>query len=357
MAGERHTVPAEKMRAFMERAFISLGVPATDAQTAADVLVFSDVHGIDSHGIPRMRMYSDLLRDGRINLHPNIAVVTETAATMTIDGDNGLGLVVGPEAMKRCIAKAHESGWCTVSVRHSNHYGAASYYPMMAVAEGMGGISMTNANPLVVPTFASIPVFGTNPIAIAFPGGTTSDPFLIDMATSSVAWGKIEIAKREGKPIPSGWALDQAGAFTTDPATAVALAPLGSDREHGSHKGYGLAAAVDLFSGIMSGGTWSKNITGRREGSDAPPGVCHCFMAWRIDAFGPVDDYRAAMDEFNAAVRATPPDTTHDAVLVPGQPEFDAYRVRSVSGVPLHDAVLDDIRDLAEELDIPYDLV
>ncbi len=344
------------MRVFMERMFTRLGVPTADAATATDVLMFSDLHGIDSHGIPRMRMYAQAIRDGRVNLEPHITVVAETAATLTLDGDHGLGLVVGPEAMRRCIAKARESGWCTASVRRSNHYGAASYYPMLAVAEGMGGMSMTNAGPLMVPTFGATPVLGTNPLSIAFPGGNETDPFLLDMATTSVAWGKVEIARREGKSIPSGWAVNADGEFVTDPNEAVALAPLGSDRERSSHKGYGLAGSVDLFSAVLSGGSWSKRINRQREGTDVKAGTCHAFMAWRIDAFGPVEEYRATMDDFMTTLMASPPAPGRDAVLVAGQQEFAALRDREAHGVPLHRSVLDDVRDLAAELDVPYDL-
>lgn len=353
----RTRIAPETMRTFMERMFTRLGVPASDAATAVDVLMFSDLHGIDSHGIPRMRMYTTFLRDGRVNLHPQITTVAETAATLTLDGDNGLGLVVGPEAMRRCIAKAQESGWCTVSVRASNHFGAASYYPMMAVAAGMGGMSMTNAGPLMVPTFGMTPMLGTNPLSIAFPGGNSSDPFLLDMASTSVAWGKIEIAKREGKPIPHGWALNTDGEFVTDPNEAISLAPLGSDRDHSSHKGYGLAASVDLFSAILSGGAWSKRINRQREDiKDTPIGTCHCFMAWRIDAFGSVEQYRDGMDDFMSTLAAAEPAPGRERVLVAGQPEFESLRDREANGVPLHESVRDDLRTLAAELDVPYDL-
>src|SRR5579885_2678211 len=160
MAGAETTTEApiapDVMRAVMERLFISAGVPAEDAAQAADVLLFSDIHGIDSHGIPRMRMYLTRIKSGAVNLHPKITVLAEGPATLTLDGDQGLGLVVAPEAMRRCIAKAQETGWCTVSMRASNHLGALSYYPMMAVDAGLGGLSMTNAGPLMVPTFGSI---------------------------------------------------------------------------------------------------------------------------------------------------------------------------------------------------------
>ncbi len=356
MTEQHKAISPDAMRTLMERLFIRVGVPAEDAAQAAEVLLFSDIHGIDSHGIPRMRMYLDRISAGSVNLHPQITVLAEGPSTLSLDGDHGLGLVVAPEAMRRAIAKARETGWCTVSMRASNHLGALSYYPMLAVQEELGGMSMTNAGPLMVPTFGMVPVLGTNPFSIAFPGGTHSDPFLLDMASTSVAWGKLEIAKREGKPIPAGWAVDRDGAFTTDPNQAVALTPLGSDYERRSQKGYGLAVMVDCFSAMLSGGTWSKRIPGRGEGEHPHPGTCHCFMAWRIDAFTDLGTYRAQMDDMMAELQATPPAPGHDAVFAPGQPEFDAYRERSVSGVPLHQSVRDDLRDLAAAYDVPYDL-
>lgn len=349
-------VSPEAMRALMERLFVRVGVPASDAATAVEVLLFSDVHGIDSHGIPRMRMYLNAIGTGRVNVHPQITVLAESPATLTIDGDHGLGLVVAPEAMRRCVAKAQETGWCTATVRASNHLGALSYYPMQAVAEGLGGLSMTNAGPLMVPTFGAIPVMGTNPFSIAFPGGDDSDPFLLDMASTTVAFGKVEIARREGKPIPAGWAYDRDGAPTTDPNTAVTLTPLGSDYAGRSQKGYGLAVMVDCFTAMLSGGTWSMRIPGRGIGEHPHPGTCHCFMAWRIDAFTDPATYRAQIDDMMATVRTTPPAPGHEAVLAPGQPEFDSYRDRSVNGVPLHQSVRDDLRALAAEYDVPYDL-
>ncbi len=351
---EHQVIAPEAMRAFMERLFVRVGVPAADAAQAAEVLLFSDIHGIESHGIPRMRMY--LNASGRVNLHPTITVLAEGPATLTLDGDHGLGLVVAPEAMRRCIAKAKETGWCTTTVRASNHLGALSFYPMQAVKEGLGGLSMTNAGPLMVPTFGSIPVLGTNPFSIAFPGGDTSDPFLLDMASTAVAFGKVEIARREGKPIPPEWAYDKDGNPTTDPHQAVTLAPLGSTYAGRSQKGYGLAVAVDCFTAMLSGGTWSMRIPGRGVGEHPHPGTCHCFMAWRIDAFTDPATYRAQMDDMLATLRATPPAPGHDAVYAPGQPEFDAYRTRSVNGIPLHRSVLNDVRDLAAEYDVPYDL-
>jgi LDH2 family malate/lactate/ureidoglycolate dehydrogenase len=356
VTAQHRAISPDAMRAFMERLFVRVGVPAADAAQAADVLLFSDIHGIDSHGIPRMRMYLNNIAAGRVNLQPDITVLAESPATLTLDGDHGLGLVVAPEAMRRCIAKAQETGWCTVTVRASNHLGALSYYPMQAVSAGLGGLSMTNAGPLMVPTFGSIPVLGTNPFSIAFPGGDTSDPFLLDMASTSVAFGKVEIARREGKSIPVEWAYDKDGTPTTNPHEAVTLAPLGSTYAGRSNKGYGLATAVDCFTAMLSGGTWSMRIPGRGVGEHPHPGTCHCFMAWRIDTFTDPATYRAQMDDMIATLRATPPAPGHDAVHSPGQPEFDAYRTRSVNGIPLHESVRNDMRDLAAEYDVPYDL-
>ena len=229
---------------------------------------------------------------------------------------------------------------------------------MQAVAAGLGGLSMTNAGPLMVPTFGTIPVLGTNPFSIAFPGGNNSDPFLLDMASTTVAFGKVEIARREGKTDPrrSGRTTRTACPRPTRHA-AVTLSPLGSDYAGRSQKGYGLAVMVDCFTAMLSGGTWSMRIPGRGVGEHPHPGTCHCFMAWRIDAFTDPAIYRAQIDDMMTTLRATPPAPGHDAVLAPGQPEFDAYRVPQRQRHPAASVRARTICATSRaEYDVPYDL-
>ena len=208
---ETRSYPIEQLSEFSERVFRHFGVPEADARQAADVLAASDLRGIDSHGVARLHTYFDMLTLGRINPRPEIRIVRQLPGTATVDGDNGLGLVVGPKANAIAMEKAEAVGSGWVSVRNTNHFGIAGYYPLQALKRDMIGWAMTNSTKLVAPLWSAERMLGTNPIAIAFPG-KEEPPIVIDMATSAVAYGKIEIAMRKGQPIPDGWAVDADGA-------------------------------------------------------------------------------------------------------------------------------------------------
>ncbi|WP_081886841.1 Ldh family oxidoreductase [Thermorudis peleae] len=344
-------VPVDTLHAFVVDAFRRVGIPDDDARISADILLASDVRGIESHGVPRLRGYITRIRQGVINLRPTLRVLAETPATLALDADNGLGMPSAYRAMQRCIAKAQQTGFCLTTVRNSNHFGIAGYYATMALEAGLCGVAMTNATPLVVPAGARDPYLSTAPIAVAIPAGE-EPPFVLDMATSTVAWGKIEIAQREGKPIPRGWAYDANGELTTDPFTAVALTPLGALPELGAHKGYGLGLFIEVLCGPLAGGPWGYHVAGSRS-APRPSGTGHAFMAWRIDAFQPEDQFRAAMDEMLRTLRSAAPRSGVARVLVPGDPEREAEADRRANGIPLHPKVLDDLRALAAELDLP----
>jgi L-2-hydroxycarboxylate dehydrogenase (NAD+) len=359
---ETRNLPWPRLHEFSAAVFRHLGVSDVEAGLAADVLSAADRRGIDSHGVARLRTYYDLLSIGRINPRPRPRIVRETASTATVDGDNGLGLVVGPWANDVAMAKAAAAGSGWVAVGNTNHYGIAGYYVMKAIERDMIGWSMTNASKGVAPLWGGERVLGTNPIAIGFPAGE-EPPIVLDMATCTVAYGKIEIAMREGHPIPLGWAIDRDGYPTTDPRAmheGGALVPLGSDREHGGHKGYGLAVAVDVLCAVLSGANW---------GPFAPPfalrqpeperrvgkGIGHFFGAMRIDAFRDVDEFKAQIDDFIRTLRATRPAPGTSGPLIAGDPERLAQKERDVHGVPLIAAVLEDLRDIARRTGIPLD--
>src|SRR5262244_4486004 len=234
-----YVFPVEYLKDFSAAVLAHFGVPEADARQAADVLARSDLRGIDSHGVARLHTYFEMLELGRINPKPKIKILREKASVATVDGDNGLGLVVGPKANEIAMDKAeqHGSGW--VSVCNTNHFGIAGYYPLKALERDLIGWAMTNTTKLVAPLWGAERMLGTNPIAIAFPG-LREPPIVVDMATSAVAYGKIEIALRKGEPIPPGWAVDRDGNPATRPEQMVdggALLPLGSTREAGGHKG------------------------------------------------------------------------------------------------------------------------
>src|SRR5947209_9292399 len=249
---------AEALHQFAARVLELAGVPPADAALAADVLLAADLRGIDSHGVARLRGYFEALRAGEMNPTPEIRLVRETVSTATVDADNGLGLVVGPRANEIAMEKALEAGSGWVAVRNTNHFGIAGYYVLQALERDLIGWAMTNSSALVAPLFGVGRMLGTNPLAIAFPG-LEEPPIVIDFATSAVAFGKIEIARRKGDPIPLGWAIAADGRPTTDPTDVYeggALLPVGSTRELGGHKGYALAMMVDVLSGVLSGANW-----------------------------------------------------------------------------------------------------
>jgi L-2-hydroxycarboxylate dehydrogenase (NAD+) len=349
----RPRVSAEALEDFYRRAFEAVDFSPEDAATIARVLLTADTKGIESHGAPLAHNYAARTRKGLINPHPKIAVVTETPGTLVLDGDDGAGPVVGDYAMRRAIEKAREVGVGTVTVRNSNHYASCFYYPLLAIEAGMAGMTMTTTGPGVLPTFGAAPLLGTNPIAIGFPGGNTAPPFVIDMATSVVASGKLGVYRREGKTLPEGWAFDAELRPTTDAQQARYLNTLGGDRAHSSQKGYGLNISVDLFCGLLSGGRYSAQMS-RVVAVDSPLKSAHMFSAWRIDAFVPVDEYRARFDEYVAMLHDCPPRDGAERVLIPGDPEWTEEAIRLAEGIPLNPIVYDDLKALATELEIPF---
>jgi len=347
------------LRAFTQNIFLSIGCSDEHAALAADVLLLSDLRGIDSHGVARLIGYVRLWEANRINAKPNITIVHETPTTATIDGDAGLGLVVAPFAMRLAIKKAEQYGSGWVSVRNSNHFGIAGYHTLMAVEKDMIGYAMTNASPLVAPTFSNERLLGTNPICYAFPAGKYP-PVVVDMATSAAANGKLEIAQRLGKQVPDGWIQDASGNYTTDPhalKTGGSLLPLGSDRDHGSHKGFGLSATVDILSAVLSGANYGPWVPPFVSFLDPPAdpvglGIGHFVGAMRVDGFRPVDEFKAHLDNWISRFKAASTVDPNQKVIIPGEPEREAEIDRRKNGIPLIDAVVDDLNGLAEKFNI-----
>lgn len=351
----------QALTGFVRAVFESHGVSADDAALAADVLAAADLRGVDSHGVARLRTYHDMLALGRINPRPHLQVVRETASTATVDGDNGLGLVVGPKSNAIAMDKADAAGSGWVSVRNTNHYGIAAYYPLRALERGMIGWSMTNSTKLVAPLWGAERMLGTNPIAIAFPGGE-EPAVVVDLATSAVAYGKVEIARRAGAPIPRGWAIDRAGEHTEDPDGMIeggALLPLGSFAESGAHKGYCLATMVDMLCCVLSGANWGpfappfalrQEVPARSVGK----GIGHFFGALRIDGFIDPAEFRRQVDDWVRTFRATRPQPGTPGVVIPGDPERAAEAERRAHGVPLVPAVIEDLRAVAREAGVSF---
>jgi len=339
--------------------FTAMGCSSNHAVIAAKALLSADIRGIDSHGVARLSGYVRLWEAKRINATPDIKIVHETPSTAVVDGDAGLGLVVAPFAMQLAIDKAKNVGTGWVSVRNSNHFGIAGYHAMMALEHDMIGMAMTNASALVAPTFSVERMLGTNPIAVAIPADK-QPAFVADMATTTAANGKLEILQRKNAEAPLGWVQDKEGKDSADAnilKKAGALLPLGSDREHGSHKGYALGSIVDIFSAVLSGasyGPWAPPFPAYVQMPENMPGkgLGHFFGAMRVDAFRPADEFKQHMDNWIERFRNATPANGHDRVLIPGDPEREMEAVRIKEGIPLLEVVVNDLRGVGERFNV-----
>lgn len=367
MAGKTGTtVQPDALHLFCVRTFGKLDVPTSDAEITTDVLLAANLRGIDSHGVARLRRYVKGLQDGVMLARPEEKVVSETATTALIDAGAGLGQPVSYRAMNMAIEKADKYGTGFVTVRNSNHYGIAGYYAMMALKHDMIGLSMTNAAVLVLPTFGRDAMLGTNPIAVAAPAGQER-PFVLDMATSTVPRGKLEVYDRQEKPLPQGWATDETGTPTTDAARVLdnmlarrggGLLPLGGAGELLSgHKGYGLALLVDILSGVLPGAGYANNIYPKTpEGKPLPANVGHIFGAIKVEAFRPLDEFKATMDDIIQRLKAAPKAEGADRIYIHGEKEYEEAERRSKEGIPLGPKVEADLKAIAQELDVEYNL-
>ena len=341
--------------------FQKIGCPEDQARQATDALLSADLRGIDSHGVARLSGYVRLWEAKRINAKPNIRIVHESPSTAVVDGDSGLGLVIAPRAMEIAIEKARQCGTGWVAVKNSNHFGIAGYHAMKALQHDMIGMAMTNASPLVEPTYSVERLLGTNPIRVAIPADR-QPPFVADFATTTAANGKLEILQRKNKEAPLGWIQDKDGQPSTNPnelKTGGALVPLGSDPEHGSHKGFCLGAWVDIFSAVLSGanyGPWVPPFVSFL----APPanpvgeGIGHFLGAMRVDAFRPANEFKSHMDQWISRFREAKTVDGREQVIIPGDPEREYEQQRRKEGVPLNPKVVEDLQALGKKLAINF---
>ncbi|MDR4989256.1 MAG: Ldh family oxidoreductase [Bacteroidales bacterium] len=338
-------------------------VKAADAAMVADVLVAAELRDIPSHGLLRLPDYIRMLRSGRINAGARPVTIHESPSTLTLDGDNGLGPMVSARAMELAIAKAEHAGTGWVAVCNSNHFGIAAYYAMMALPHRMIGLCVTNANPLVAPTFSAEGMLGTNPLAVAVPA-KTEPPLVADFATAVIARGKVDLLHKQGLPIEEGFLQDNKGRVSTDPGVLTrggSILPLGSSRKFGSHKGYCMAAIIDVFSSILSGANFGpfvppsvawlplkENLSGK--------GTGHFFGAMRVDAFRPASEFLSGMDDWIQSYRRAKPALGQKKVLIPGDPEREAEQRNQKKGIILKEAVKKQIEALCGELGVPCQL-
>jgi L-2-hydroxycarboxylate dehydrogenase (NAD+) len=354
-------IPVLTLQQFMVDVFVGCGVPVDDAKICADVLITSDLRGIESHGIGRLKMYYDKIRSGVQKPITHFEIVREGPTTAVVDGNHGMGQIIGTRAMQLAIDKARVYGMGSVAVRNSTHFGIDGYYPLMAVKAAMIGMSFTNARPSIAPTFGVQPMLGTNPIAFGAP--TDEDcPFLFDAATSITQRGKIEVLAREEKPTPEGWVIDQQGHYVTDSDQILvgfgtgenALLPLGGPGEMlGGHKGYDLATIVEILSASLQSGAFLYGLTGINEnGGKQPNKIGHFFMAINIEHFTPLDDFKATTGGILRELRNSKKAPGHSRILTAGEKEYENEKRIWVEGVPVVPNLQKEILTMQKELNL-----
>jgi len=351
-------VDHRELHRFMKDGLMAMGVPEDEAEICADVLIESDLRGIRSHGIGRYKMYIDRMREGIINPVCRMTTVSETDNTAVIDAKDSLGHVVAKRSMQLAIdkAKAHNVG--IVAVRNSTHFGICGYYPAMAVANDMVGLSFSNARPSVAPTYGVEPVVGTNPISFGAPTDEVY-PFLLDIATSTTQRGKIEVYAREGKPTPRGLTIDIHGNQPTDSDALLrmfvegtaSLLPLGgAGEELGGHKGYGLGVMVEILCAAFSGGSFGRALSGLSEGKPVPHRLGHFFAAINIASFVPVSVFKAITGSIMREIRSSAKVPGHDRIFVAGEKEFEMIERRRKEGIPVNRPLQKIMIELKKEL-------
>jgi L-2-hydroxycarboxylate dehydrogenase (NAD+) len=345
----------EDLEGYVERFLNKLGVPLPDAQISARILVAADLRGISSHGVIRLHTYyGSRIQKGLIDPLTPLITVYETAANATLDAGNGLGMVAANRAMERCIQMARQANVAVVSVRNSNHFGIAGYYAMLALRADQIGISLTNSQPLVAPTYGRTAMLGTNPIAVAIPCAGRL-PFVLDMATSIVSMGKITLHEKTGQPVPLGWGMDATGKMTEKPSDIIeggALSPLGGSDLLRGYKGYDLAVVVDILSGILSGSGF-----GTRAGADDKPArIGHFFMAINIGAFRPLEEFKRDMTALMAELQNGPRLEGQSRIYLAGEKEFEQEAENRAKGVPLLDELVKGLDEAGREVGVPFDL-
>lgn len=348
-------VREDDLQRFVAASLVAVGVDDEAARIVADVLVAADRRGIESHGVARLRwFYVDRIRNGRIVPRPTYTRVRETPTSLLLDAGNGLGHPASHHAMSATIAKARERGIAFAAVRNSNHYGIAGYYAMMALPHDMIGICSTDSAHFAVPTFGRTKMQGTNPFAFAVPAGD-EPPFVLDFATTTVTYGKLEVYERKGLQLKPGWAVDADGNPIGDPAArhTGALLPLGGfGTENGGHKGYGLGALAELLTGVLAAGWFGADLT-ITESPTAPSGITsHFFGALRVDALRDVAAFKRDIDRELRAIKDGARAPGQDRIFVAGEIEHENELAFRRDGIPILTSVLDDLDRLAGELDV-----
>ena len=353
---EQQFISADHFRQFAQRVLVKAGLSPGEVSDVIEPLVYASLRGIDTHGVRNFKSYYvDTIIDGSIDPQATIDVEFETPMSARANGRNGLGLVAAAWGIRLAIDKASASGIGMVSIRNSNHLGAAGYFAYLAIEHDMIGVSMSGhlygegTSRGMAPVFSLQPMFGTNPFGVAIPC-EKEPPYVLDMSTSVVPVNRVEFAKDRGESIPIGWCLDAEGNPTSDPATAKIYLPLGGARETGGHKGFGLAMIVEAMTALLSAGWADEN------GSYSQDKIAHFLGAFRIDMFREPSEFKTAMDAMLDSLHRAAPAPEHDRVFVPGEMEHETEQQRLQTGIPLIKKEVDDLRELSERFDVQLKL-
>ncbi len=338
------------LETFCNQVFRKLGVPREEAEITSRTLVTANLRGVDTHGVLRLPLYAAKLRGGAMSPSVNLTMEKETIATALLDGHDGMGQVISHRAMEIAIRKAGAAGISYVAVKHSNHFGAAAFYPMMALDHDMIGVAFTNASPRLAPTGGVEKLLGNNPWCVAVPAGKRP-PIVLDMANSVVAAGKIRVLQKEGRPIPEGWALTEDGEPTTDAGEALKGILLAI----GGYKGYGITLMVDLLTGVLADSNYGPRVKPIDQDAERG-GVAHSFMAIALAAFTDVAAFKARMDAYIDEIKSSKKARGSDVIYVPGEPEYMRVLERMKKGIPLQAKVAAELRALGKDLGIPIEL-
>lgn len=346
---------------FTVKIFEKIGCSNEHSSIIAEVLLAAELRGIPSHGLMRINDYVSMWESGRINVNPNIEIIYETPTTLTIDADHTFGMIAAKKAMQLVIQKAKKNYIASGSVINSTHYGIAGYYSLMAIEHDMIGISGTNANPLVAPTWSVSRMLGTNPIAVAIPS-EQYPPFVADFASTPIARGKLALLEKEGKSIQTGFVQDKHGEPSENPGILKdggAIVPLGSDYEHGSHKGYCLSAIIDIFSSVLGGANFGPFVPPQVGYLPLPEkqvgkGLGHFFSAIRIDAFRPKNEFLIAMNDWIKTFKNAKADIHHNEVLIPGEPEYKNEIYNKEYGIAIKKEVLNDLQKISTKYNVKF---
>ena len=348
-------ISEKTLRAFMERVFAREGFALADAKAIADVLMLADLFGIESHGAQRMMYYHQNIRSGSVNTAADIEIVRETPVSALLDAHFAMGQLSGVRAMDLAISKAKQSGVGMVCVRNSSHYGIAGYYPLMAAKEGLCAFSMTNTGPIMVPTFGREMMLGTNPIAFCMPADPY--PFWCDASTTVVTLGKVEVYDKREKPMPEGWTIDSDGKACSNASKANqgilagemgGILPLGGAGElTGGHKGYGLGVMVEALTGVLAQGMTSPEMCGAHGDH-----TCHFFMAFDPAMFGDPQEIKARMSLYLERLRQSEKIPGCCRIYTAGEKAFETMKARLISGIPVEEKTLGEVRRIAQELGV-----